>query len=414
MRTCELSPAIWGLLLTETLILCFAGIFCVIAALLQRRGAKRAIWNGLLLSCSYVLFQILFHVVRGNDYGRSLPDWSTVPAAALLLPPALLTVLTGRAVVDLFCWRKKYLHPGAVKESIDQLPTGLCFCGEDGSVLLANRKMEQLCRGATGEALLDGRAFWDAAGQSEFLHRPDGGVWSMDRRILHTELGDVYQITATDVTRQHTLSQELEREQLHLRAINQRLRQYGETVAEVTREKELLAAKVRVHDELGQCLLAAKRCILTPVTREEKAAVLELWRRNVTLLQTPPKEETEADGLAGLLDAAKAVGVSILFTGSFPPAGTTARALTEAAIHECLTNTVRHAKGSELYVKLSREGREWTICCTNNGAPPEGPVREGGGLSSLRRQVEQAGGTMRVEDDPRFMLILILEEGGPL
>lgn len=89
--------------------------------------------------------------------------------------------------------------------------------------------------------------------------------------------------------------------------------QDGETVAEVTREKELLAAKIRVHGGLGQCLLAAKRCILTPVT-EEEAAVLELWRQNVALIQTPPEQSEEPDGLADLLAAAKAVGVSILFS----------------------------------------------------------------------------------------------------
>lgn len=89
--------------------------------------------------------------------------------------------------------------------------------------------------------------------------------------------------------------------------------QYGETVAEVTREKELLAAKICVHDRLGQCLLAAKRCILTPVT-EEEAAVLELWRQNVALIQTPPEQSEEPDDLADLLAATKAVGVSILFS----------------------------------------------------------------------------------------------------
>lgn len=407
----EISPALRGLLLTGTLLLCFGAIYCLLAALLQRRGGRRTVECGLLLLGGYVLFQLQFELCR-----RSFdvpPAWSAAPAALLPLALALLAVLTGGMAVDLSRWRKGHLGPGAVKESIDQLTAGLCFCGKDGSVLLANRNMEQLCRAATGEALLDGGAFWEAVGQSGFLRTEDGSVWSMDRRLLSTELGEVYQITATDITRQHALSQELERDRLRLRAINQRLRQYGETVAEVTREKELLAAKVRVHDGLGQCLLAAKRCILTPAAREEKAAVLELWRQNVTLLQTPPEQE-ETDGLAGLLAAAKAVGVSILFTGTPPPLGSTARALTEAAVHECLTNTVRHAKGTELYVEISREGPRWTVRCTDNGTPPAGPIQEGGGLSSLRRQVERAGGTMGVETVPRFALILTMEEGEPL
>lgn len=413
MMLCERSPAILGLLLTGTLILCFTEIFCLIAVLFQRGSIKRVAWNGILLSCSYILFQMQFRLVQCVFYGFSLPAWSAAPDAALFLPLALLALLTGKAVFDLSRWRKGHLGPGAVKESIDQLPTGLCFCSGDGSVLLANRKMDQLCRAATGEALLDARAFWEAAGQSGFLPIEDGSVWSLDRRMLHTELGDVYQITAADITHQHMLSQELERDRLRLQEINCRLRQYGETVAKVTQEKELLEAKIRVHDGLGQCLLAAKRCILSPVAEEEKAAVLELWRQNIALLQVPP-EQNAKDSLSDLLAAAKAVGVEILFTGCLPPEGTAARTLMETAVHECLTNTVRHAKGTELYVEVSHEKQSWMIRCTNNGIPPNKPIQEGGGLSSLRRQITQAGGRMQVEVHPRFMLILTLQEGGSL
>ena len=77
-----------------------------------------------------------------------------------------------------------------------------------------------------------------------------------------------------------------------------------------------------------------------------------------------------------------------------------------------MTNTVRHAKGTRLFVLLERTGTLWTIRCTNNGAAPSGPIREGGGLSSLRRQVEREGGTMTVESTPRFVLTILTEEGG--
>lgn len=43
MMICEISPAMRGILLTGTLILCFAEIFCVTAVLLQRWGTKRTV-----------------------------------------------------------------------------------------------------------------------------------------------------------------------------------------------------------------------------------------------------------------------------------------------------------------------------------------------------------------------------------
>ena len=49
-----------------------------------------------------------------------------------------------------------------------------------------------------------------------------------------------------------------------------------------------------------------------------------------------------------------------------------------------------------------------TAVFTNDGAAPETPVTEGGGLTSLRRRVEGAGGRMLVKSMPRFALTVEL------
>ena len=46
---------------------------------------------------------------------------------------------------------------------------------------------------------------------------------------------------------------------------------------------------------------------------------------------------------------------------------------------------------------------------TNDGMVPPGPVTEGGGLSTARRKVEAAGGRMKIETSPRFILTMIFE-----
>ena len=40
--------------------------------------------------------------------------------------------------------------------------------------------------------------------------------------------------------------------------MNVRLRKYGETVTEVTKERETLAARVKVHDGMGSLILKPK------------------------------------------------------------------------------------------------------------------------------------------------------------
>jgi signal transduction histidine kinase len=48
------------------------------------------------------------------------------------------------------------------------------------------------------------------------------------------------------------------------------------------------------------------------------------------------------------------------------------------------------------------------IVITNNGKPPKGEIAESGGLLSLRRSAEEAGGTMTVQSQPEFKLTIQL------
>lgn len=406
----EISPDVRGVLLVISLILCFAQIFCVIDLSVQRRGLQHLILSGVLLFLGYVLFELQESIARRSPEDP-LPAFARINALFLYGALVILAFLTVWELVAIFYQSRGHMSPDTVRESINLLPTGLCFCDADGSVLLSNRVMEDICLTATGEALLNANTFWEAVGKKPFLTLSDGSTWSLDRRILSTEMGEVYQITASDITKTHEMMQELKSEQEKLKEINRRLLAYGSQVSDLTRQEEILSAKIRVHDSLGECLLAAKRCILTPVGRKEKEETLRLWHQSITLLEVPPEDE-KSDGLKELLKAAGAVGVKVVFAGSLPPAGSVARELTEAAIHACVTNTVRHAHGTRLFVVMKRDGTTWTIRCTNNGDAPKGEIHEGGGLTGLRRRVEKEGGSMRVESTPRFALILCVEEGG--
>ena len=69
-----------------------------------------------------------------------------------------------------------------------------------------------------------------------------------------------------------------------------------------------------------------------------------------------------------------------------------------------MTNAVRYAGADELYVCFSEDSDFATVAVTNNGKLPEADITEGGGLSTLRRRVERAGGTMLVQSMPCFKL----------
>ena len=61
---------------------------------------------------------------------------------------------------------------------------------------------------------------------------------------------------------------------------------------------------------------------------------------------------------------------------------------------------------------IRHEDGHVTAVITNNGTPPAGEIKEGGGLSSLRRRIRSAGGTMAIQSLPAFALTVTLPEPG--
>ena len=204
------------------------------------------------------------------------------------------------------------------------------------------------------------------------------------------------------------MNRELETQNHRLEDMNRRLRRYGENIRELTREKETLAAKMRIHDEFGQALLAARRLTARPSEPAQRAEVLRLWRQNLTLMERLGEEKPPSQGFDGLIEAAKAIGMQLIVDGALPPSGTACASLLESAARECLTNAARHAGGTQLRLHLRPSAGKLRAVFTNDGTAPRAAVAEGGGLSSLRRSVESAGGSMYVESLPQFALTIEL------
>lgn len=326
--------------------------------------------------------------------------WTCIAA---LLMAASVAMLLGQLL-----WTRRHISQVSIKTSCDHLPCALCFALKNGQPCLINLKMDELSHRITGEALFNANLFWEALAGHPVVSLENGQTWSFERAEVEIDGQAIYQIIGTDVTQSVRLNRELEAENRRLDDMNRRLRAYSRNVQAVTRERETLRAKVRIHDELGHALLRTRQFLSDG--QGDVDAILASWRQSIRLLLGERVEEAPEDSFSQLMRAAQTIGVTIDRQGVFPAAGTENARLTEAAVHECLTNLVRHANGRRLEVTGSKETDGWRICCRNDGAIPSGPIVEGGGLSSLREQVEAAGGNMRIAHAPRFLLTLILPE----
>ena len=387
-----------GLMCTLLLMGTIAGLFgCMSAVRCHRRFAF-----AVCLAIASLDFAVLAVLLSRLPESETL---SPVPWTAAALS---LTALSLFASFTLWHKSRRQLSPVSIKESCDHLPSALCFAWENGLPCLKNLKMDELSHLLTGEALLNANDFWKTMELQPIVTLENGQTWSFGRVRLGMSGKTVYQITGTNITEEAQLQRELEEDNLRLKNMNRRLRQYGQDFQEATREKEILRAKTRVHDELGHALLQTRQFLSD--TQGDAESVCAAWRQNVRLLLGKYADEQRFDAFAQLARAAQAIGVTIERRGVFPAEGTESAQLVETAAHECLTNLVRHAGGTRLEIIGEKVASGWRIHYLNDGSAPSGPIVEGSGLTALRARTEAAGCAMDIEYAPHFELTLTLPQ----
>ena len=387
-----------GLMCTLLLTGTIAGLFGCMSAMRRHRRFAFAVCLA-IASLDFAALAVLLSRLLESEPLSPVP-WT---AAALSL-----TALSLFASFALWHKGKRQISPVSIKESCDHLPSALCFAWENGQPCLKNLKMDELSHLLTGGALLNANVFWETIESQPIVTLENGQTWSFERVRMEMNGKIVYQITGTNITEEARLQRELEADNLRLKAMNRRLRQYGQDVQEATREKEILRAKTRVHDEIGHALLQTRQFLSG--TQGDAESVCAAWRQNVRLLLGKYADEHRVDTFGQLAHAARAIGVTIERRGVFPADGTENAQLVEAAAHECLTNLVRHAGGTRLEIIGEKTATGWSIRYLNNGDVPSGPIVEGSGLTALRARTEAAGGKMDIAYTPRFELTLTLPE----
>ncbi len=364
----------------------------------------------------HLLFELLF---TSSD---TSPDTRIEQRQAV---PFLLAVVVMTAILLFLEWRLvvyKRIHVGemSVKTVADVLPAGLCCYDKDGRIYMLNEKMMDISMQISGEIPTDGVLFWDEIINSTrnvdygpldvpVLRLDDGKVCQFHKRQILAGNREMEEITAADVTNLYAAGEQLKQQNEKQEEINRRLRQYGLNQAEVIRTREILGAKMAMHDEVGQVLLATRYAVDHP-GEIDTGGILQMWEHltAVLLREAQVDEDAASDVFENLIDVAKSIGIKIEIEGEIPktePAYT----LTARGLHTCITNVRKHTDGDRIFLSIKKENGQVTVCFTNNGKPPADTIQETGGLLSLRELVESAGGKMEIESRPFFRLKLFLQ-----
>lgn len=421
MKFLELPETVQIVFLALQFIVFCIGVCTLPMVFQKRRWLPKQLLPFLMLFSGGML-SVFSASVRVKKTGAPLPAVTQWAVEQPVWISATLLVAVLGYMIFLICSEKRYrqrvITRFSIKEGLDSLSSGLCFCEPNGKVILTNSRMKNLCHKITGQELQNADIFWrqlqngkvnndvvrlSAHNALSFL-LPDGTVWS----FMWEKLDGIFQLTAADITQIYRLTTKLEQENKQLESLNQRLRDYGENADALTRAKERLEIKVKVHGMLGQALLATRRCLQDEGISTDEA--MSLWRHSVAVLHKEAVQETKKP-LEALKKAAAATGITLELKGEIPEEAKVRQLFLQAAA-ESLTNAISHAKAKTLYVDFAEDPYAYRVSIYNDGLLPTGPVREGGGLSALRKNVERIGGQMEIKSVPQFILTVTIGKGG--
>ena len=399
---------------------------CVIGSFTFHTDRKYKILSILSLVASLLVLQmigdlsIIYYLGIGQaDYieftGR-LPVWVILTALIILL-------CNGIFLFDKINRMRQYgITVNGIKETIDNLPDGICFYDKNGTTILTNQKMNILSSILTGHEVMNGFHFTDALFQGKFsggkiirrspalyIELDDHTVWNFKLKEHITDNDILYELTGFNVTDQTELYRKIQDKNRIMEDINVRLKKYNLEMKLIVAEKETLESKIRIHDSLGRILLATRTYLQSPEKTISRKELMDMWNLTTAILKNEAEDKKKQDLIKLLEEAAESLGVKIIIKGQIPEE-TQAGSIFIKTMHECLTNTVRHGRGTELYCNFSADENQYTGEFCNNGIQPE-EVKEGNGLGNLRKVVERAGGTMEIQTGSRYVLKVTLMKG---
>lgn len=409
MNAFSALPALWQTIIPLTFF--FEAVLELGLFLYQILRSKRPMRS---LPCALIfaaLITLLFSVTQGDpDEGKDA-FLLGAPWMIFIIVIALTAIHFAIALPREYRRRKHELSPFSIKEATDKLPMGICFADPDGRIILCNNRMRRLSFALSGHELQIAEDFEKSLVQpdkpvtvkGDCYILPDRTVWQFRTQNITVDGDNRWQqMTAHNVTELYNGNARQAEINRELKEVNLKLQKMYERMADDIKEKESLDLKIHIHDTIGRSLLTIRDIIESGEDTNKKLEVLQEAIAVLTSDRVAPHGTMDE-----VIETAKALGVTVRTEGYLPP-DSVAEEITVAAAKECVTNCIKHAGGSEVYIRIAERNDLYNITITNNGAIPTEPIREGSGLSSLRRSIESAGGEMHTAYKPRFALLITL------
>ena len=415
---CQASCAHRSVIMTVFLAALIFSLFSLFATFgYEKRKLYRYIDTGLFVLL-FAILAVLANISSKLNEGLSVDIAFPVPMTALwIIVGAALLFLIFEAVMR-YRRRGEQLSRDCIKQAMDMLPCAVCYFSPSGDVKLCNLQMHRLFDSLAQKELqtLDDliTALSKCNGNSKIVKLsqtrqtylfPDRKVWRYSQSEITAQGVTYTEALFSDVTELYEKNLELQKQTAQLEKISLDIKQLSDNVQTLAKEKEILSAKSKLHDQMGSGLLAIRQILLQKTASEENAAAVMQFRRAIRILQEE-NSRPQSDVAEFISDAAVS-GIRVIITGELPHEKEPL-CLLLPLMREACVNAARHADATALYITAKQTADNIILCISNNGKPPQSEVVPHGGLADHIKHITDVGGNMEITSFPSFMLTVTL------
>ena len=302
---------------------------------------------------------------------------------------------------------KSHINYYSLKEALDGSKNGILF--EDKyNVIYENIAMRDLLDKLHINRKLSAKEIWEKlkedkknriVDENNILVFIDNLVYSFSMVPSSTKL----QFVSFDITQEFQTTLKIKETNNELRTKQIEIVSMIDNIENIEKQNEIIKLKSKLHDILGQRLFILHQILDT--IDERNFDIVEIKKLLSSMLLEVNNEDISnvknlQDSIVSSFDM---IGFKIEFSGELPSDYKKSRAIIKI-IRECATNAIRHANATKLFVKIYKNRVE----ISDNGKIQVQSFTEGTGIKGMRLTAQSFGGTINIENQGKFKIILTM------
>lgn len=302
---------------------------------------------------------------------------------------------------------KSNINYYSLKEALDGSKNGILF--EDKyNVIYENIAMRDLLDKLHINRKLSAKEIWEKlkedkknriVDENNILVFIDNLVYSFSMVPSSTKL----QFVSFDITKEFQTTLKIKETNNELKTKQIEIVSMIDNIENIEKQNEIIKLKSKLHDILGQRLFILHQILDT--IDEKNFDIVEIKKLLSSMLLEVNNEDISnvknlQDSIVSSFDM---IGFKIEFSGELPSDFKKSRAIVKI-IRECATNAIRHANATKLFVKIYKNRVE----ISDNGKIQVQSFTEGAGIKGMRLTAQSFGGTINIENQGKFKIILTM------